>query len=64
MVDFKSIDEKTNLAGTNRMEILMFMLQDKDKVPDAPLFGINVFKVRELMVVPDRSYGHVRFLRR
>lgn len=57
MVDFKSIDEKTNLAGTNRMEILMFMLQDKNKVPDAPLFGINVFKVRELMVVPQLLEG-------
>lgn len=57
MVDFKSIDEKTNLAGTNRMEILMFMLQDKEKHPDAPLFGINVFKVRELMVVPPLLEG-------
>jgi two-component system chemotaxis response regulator CheV len=57
MVDFKSIDEKTNLAGTNRMEILMFMLQDQNKVPDAPLFGINVFKVRELMVVPQLLEG-------
>jgi two-component system chemotaxis response regulator CheV len=57
MVDLKFIDEKTSLAGTNRMEILMFMLQDKASVPDAPLFGINVFKVREIIVVPKLFEG-------
>lgn len=52
MVDFKSIDDKTSLAGANRLEILMFRLWDSDKVEKNPLFGINVFKVRELVALP------------
>lgn len=37
------IDARTNLAGTNRMELLLF------KVGSNTTFGINVFKVREVM---------------
>lgn len=36
------IDERTNLAGTNKMEILLFSLGSSEK------FGINVFKVKEV----------------
>lgn len=53
MVDFKSIDERTNLAGTNRLELLMFKLNDKKSGVGSPLYGINVFKVREIMVMPE-----------
>ncbi|HEU0189152.1 MAG TPA: chemotaxis protein [Gallionella sp.] len=36
------IDARTNLAGTNKMEILLFNLGSNEK------FGINVFKVKEV----------------
>ena len=36
------IDARTNLAGTNKMEILLFNLGTDEK------FGINVFKVKEV----------------
>lgn len=36
------IDERTNLAGSNKMEILLFSLGGSEK------FGINVFKVKEV----------------
>ncbi len=36
------IDARTNLAGTNKMEILLFSLGSGEK------FGINVFKVKEV----------------
>ncbi|MBI5007618.1 MAG: chemotaxis protein CheV [Nitrosomonadales bacterium] len=36
------IDARTNLAGTNKMEILLFNLGGNEK------FGINVFKVKEV----------------
>ena len=52
MVDFQSIDDRTNLAGTNRLELLMFKLDNDLDVDRTALYGINVFKVRELMVVP------------
>lgn len=48
----KAVDDRTNLAGTNRLEVLMFRLQDTGNAEDSELFGINVFKVRELMEVP------------
>ena len=52
MVDFKSIDDRTNLAGSNRLELLMFRLGDALDTHRTALYGINVFKVRELMVLP------------
>lgn len=36
------VDERTRLAGSNRMELLLFTLGSKET------FGINVFKVREV----------------
>lgn len=52
MVDFKSIDETSNLAGSNKIEVLMFYLSEKDGTGNTPLYGINVFKVRELLTLP------------
>ena len=47
------IDERTNLAGSNKFEMLIFRL-GKDKVMgQSELFGINVFKLREIMAMPD-----------
>ncbi len=40
------IDERTRLAGANRMELLLFHLGG------AEVYGINVFKVREVMKMP------------
>ncbi|KAF0814453.1 Chemotaxis protein CheV [Andreprevotia sp. IGB-42] len=41
-----SIDARTKLAGSNKMEILLFSLGTKE------IFGINVFKVREVSQTP------------
>ena len=41
-----TIDARTKLAGSNRMEILLFSLGSGE------LFGINVFKVREVSKTP------------
>ena len=42
----ESVDLRTQLAGRNRMELLLFRLGDKQ------LFGINVFKVQEVIQCP------------
>ncbi|MDP1606978.1 MAG: chemotaxis protein CheW, partial [Rhodocyclaceae bacterium] len=41
-----SVDASTKLAGSNRMEILLFSLGTNET------FGINVFKVREVSKTP------------
>lgn len=43
---FDSVDARTRLAGSNRMEILLFELGTNET------FGINVFKVREVSKIP------------
>ncbi|MDO8465584.1 MAG: chemotaxis protein [Gallionella sp.] len=48
----KSIDARTKLAGTNKLEILMFSLGTDNRTGREETFGINVFKVREVMRVP------------
>ncbi len=48
----KDIDARTKLAGTNKLEILMFMLGKDNRTGREETFGINVFKVREVMRVP------------
>jgi len=40
------IDQRTRLAGANKMELLMFHLGTEE------IYGINVFKIREVMKVP------------
>lgn len=47
------VDDRTNLAGTNRLEILMFCMGRRSDLENETRFGINVFKVRELMTVPE-----------
>lgn len=42
----ESVDARTRLAGSNRMEILLFSLGTQET------FGINVFKVREVCRTP------------
>jgi two-component system chemotaxis response regulator CheV len=43
---FDNVDARTKLAGSNRMEILLFSLGTHET------FGINVFKVREVSKTP------------
>lgn len=42
----KEVDARTGLAGTNQMELLLF------HVGTSEVFGVNVFKVREVMKFP------------
>lgn len=49
----KSVDERTNLAGTNRLELLLFSLGHDIQTGREEIFGINVFKVREVMSIPE-----------
>lgn len=48
----KSIDARTKLAGTNKLEILLFTLGTNSATGRRETFGINVFKVREVMRTP------------
>ncbi|MCE9569514.1 MAG: chemotaxis protein [Rhodocyclales bacterium] len=47
-----SIDARTRLAGTNKLEILLFALGLDNRTGRRETFGINVFKVREVMRTP------------
>lgn len=42
----EQVDQRTNLVGENRLEILMFRLNGRQ------IFGINVFKVQEVLTCP------------
>lgn len=42
-----SVDQRTKLVGENRLEILMFRLTGRQ------IFGINVFKVQEVLNLPN-----------
>jgi two-component system chemotaxis response regulator CheV len=48
-----SVDERTNLAGTNHLEVLLFSLGTNEETGRNELFGINVFKVREVLNLPE-----------
>ncbi len=50
---FKNIDARTKLAGTNKLEILLFTLGMSQRTGRRETFGINVFKVREVMRTPE-----------
>ena len=47
-----NIDARTRLAGTNKLEILLFALGVDSRTGRRETFGINVFKVREVMRTP------------
>jgi two-component system chemotaxis response regulator CheV len=48
----KDIEERTRLAGTNKFELLLFRLGETPNTGERELYGINVFKVREVLVMP------------
>lgn len=47
------IDERTNLTANNKFELLLFRLGEAPGTNHRELFGINVFKVREILVMPN-----------
>jgi two-component system chemotaxis response regulator CheV len=53
----RNIDERTKLAGTNKLEILMFTLGQDKRSGRREIFGINVFKVREVMRIPPITHA-------
>lgn len=49
----RRIDARTKLAGANKLEILLFTLGMDLNSGRKEIFGINVFKVREVMRIPE-----------
>jgi Chemotaxis signal transduction protein len=49
----QEIDERTNLTGSNKFELLLFTLGPSADSDRAELFGINVFKIREIVAMPE-----------
>lgn len=50
--ELHDIDERTNLTSSNKFELLLFRLGEAASSGNRELFGINVFKVREILVMP------------
>ena len=48
----QEVDERSNLTGTNKFELLLFRLGGDDHGNHSELFGINVFKIREIVAMP------------
>jgi two-component system, chemotaxis family, chemotaxis protein CheV len=52
--EMRDIDERTNLTGNSMFELLLFRLGEAPGgAGRRELFGINVFKVREILVMPE-----------
>ncbi|OON39426.1 chemotaxis protein CheV [Izhakiella australiensis] len=49
----RDIDERANLALTNKFELLLFRLGVETAKGASELYGINVFKLREIMPMPE-----------
>ncbi len=49
----QEVDERSNLAGTNKFELLLFRLGEDERGERSELFGINVFKIREIVAMPE-----------
>lgn len=48
----KDIEQRAQLAGNNRFELLLFKLGEAANTTQRELYGINVFKIREILVMP------------
>jgi two-component system, chemotaxis family, chemotaxis protein CheV len=48
----QEIDERTNLTSSNKLELLLFRLGEDANLDRSELFGINVFKIREIIPMP------------
>lgn len=53
----QSVNERTQLAGANRLEVLLFNLGEDETTGRNEIFGINVFKVREVMHIPEITHA-------
>lgn len=53
----QSVDERTQLAGANRLEILLFSLGLDQNTGREEVFGLNVFKIREVIQVPEITHA-------
>jgi two-component system chemotaxis response regulator CheV len=53
----QTVDERTRLAGANKLEVLLFSLGTDRLTNRTETFGINVFKVREVMKVPEITHA-------
>jgi two-component system chemotaxis response regulator CheV len=49
----QEVDERSNLTGTNKFELLLFRLGCDERGERSELFGINVFKIREIVAMPE-----------
>jgi two-component system chemotaxis response regulator CheV len=49
----QEIDERTNLTSSNKLELLLFRLGYDALHKHTEIFGINVFKVREIIPMPE-----------
>jgi two-component system chemotaxis response regulator CheV len=61
----QEIEERSKLAGSNQFELLLFRLGESKNNQQRELFGINVFKVREVLVLPhitELAQGHEHLL--
>jgi len=48
----QEVDERSNLTNSNMFELLLFRLGESANSTNRELYGINVFKVRELLEMP------------
>lgn len=48
----QEIDERANLTAENKFELFLFRLGQTADSEKRELYGINVFKVREIMAMP------------
>ncbi len=48
----RDIEERAKLAGSNKFELLLFRLGASARTGGTELYGINVFKVREVLTMP------------
>ncbi|NMM37230.1 MAG: chemotaxis protein CheV [Glaciimonas sp.] len=48
----QEVDERTKLTANNKFELLLFRLGEAVNAERSELFGINVFKVREILAMP------------
>lgn len=49
----REVDERTHLTGTNKFELLLFRLGNDKDSDQSELYGINVFKIREIVAMPE-----------
>jgi two-component system chemotaxis response regulator CheV len=48
----QEVDERSNLTSNNKFELLLFRLGGDEHGEHSELFGINVFKIREIVAMP------------